>query len=154
MPSPQNRNTIYWRRAQKQGKGNRSLIWLRNRIIRALNETWTHLDCFVVTGDHFFGMGQKKKLIGHHLFIMGVANDGRAIVLYPIRQENKSSGKVSLATQKFMLEYEKRGAIVGTCADISDAYDVVIDDEREYPRKKRTFVYRKTWELNGQTEEE
>lgn len=152
MEKTRSRTTIYWRRAAKQGASGKNLIWLRNRIISALNEKWPHLGCFVTSGDHFFGMGQKKKNVGLHLLIFGVAIDGRAIVLYPIRAHNKSSGKVPPRIKGLMMEYELRGALVGTCVEIGDAYDVVIDNPAEYPRKKRTYTYRKAFKTNDSEE--
>jgi hypothetical protein len=150
MTSHRKLNTLYRRTAAKRGHSGKTLIWLRNRIVEALTN-WEQLGCIVSTGDHFFGMGQKKKNIGFHLFIFGTAKDGRAILLYPIRPHNKSGGILPRRIREFMMEYDARGAIVGTCTEIGDAWDVVIDDP-EYPRKKRTYTHRKR-PLNDDSEE-
>lgn len=135
-------NTLYFRRAAKKGRSGKNLIWLRNRIIEALNN-WEQLGCHVFAGDYFFGMGQKRKNTGFHLLIFGVSKDGKAIVLYPIRPHNKSGGILPKSVREFMMEFDSRGALVGTCVEIGDAWDVVKNDPIEYPRKKRTYTHLK-----------
>jgi hypothetical protein len=143
MRAQRNLNTLYFRRATKKGRSGKNLIWLRNRILEAFKTWEPTLEAHVASGDHFFGMGQKRKNIGLHLLIFGVARDGRAILLYPIRAHNKSGGFLPKAVREFMMEYEHRNALVGTCVEIGDAFDIVVDNAAEYPRKKRTYTHLK-----------
>lgn len=66
----------------------------------------------------------------------GVAKDGRAILIYPIISRfSRLPGPVV----KLMMEYESRGAIVGTAEDVNDGWDIVADDAKNYKRKQKSF---------------
>lgn len=125
-------------RGRLKGHPHRNETWLKNRIITHLNE-WRHLGCDVMSADRFFarGEGDRKRKFRH--FIIGCAKDGRMILLYPIAPRRPKLLKKVAA--ELMDKWASRGALVGCCTDIGDAYDIVIDDPIEYPRKRRTYFY-------------
>lgn len=113
-------------------------IRLRNKIIKHLNQ-WQQLGCLVreyAPPRTKLGRGQNRfmnRLIG------GVSKDGRAILLYPIRDRRETIPRLIC---ELMLEYDGRGAIVGTCLHIGDAWDCVFNDEKAHKRKQQTWSYR------------
>jgi hypothetical protein len=52
-------------------------------------------------------------------------------------------GKVPKEIAKLLVEYNERGALVGCVCDINDAWDIVVSDENNHKRKRRTYAYKK-----------
>lgn len=119
----------------------RGTQWLRNRIVAHLNQ-WP-LDVLVFGGDKFFSDNKYSKWFFHRRLIFGVGQGGKAILLYPVARRTRM---LPLAICKLLSEFESRGAVVGCVYNISDAWDVCVQNPREYKRKKRTYDYRLTIE--------
>lgn len=114
-------------------------IRLRNHIVHHLNN-WQQLGCYVRAGVSP-RLTQKNKNKGTYepRFVSGVAKDGRAILIYPITSK---FAHVPAPVVALMMEYDSRGAIVGTAENESDAFDIVVCNEKEYPRKQKTWGHR------------
>lgn len=69
---------------------------------------------------------------------------GKTIMIYPVSATDK---KIPIAIAEEMQRVADCGAIVGCCSSTGELWDVVIENEQDYPRKLRTFLYSKTVEL-------
>lgn len=115
----------------------RGTVWLRNRLIEAINN-WHMLDATVTSGFRFFGK-DRPKYKGLSRLVIGVGKGGKAIAIYPYRQGSKNT---PLAVCRLMRDWADRGALVGMAVDILDGWDICADDEKDYKRKRRTYYYR------------
>lgn len=111
---------------------------LKNKIIRTI-EKWPQLGCFLISSPikikkNFAGKKAEDELI------FGCASDGRLVIIYPYKSRHAILDKKLCF---LMQEMECRGAIVGCATNILDAWDIISDDEKEYKRKKRTYIHRK-----------
>lgn len=115
----------------------RGRLHLRNKIVEHLNR-WQQLGCLVKP--HSAGMVSKtgkERFLGR--LISGVAKDGRAILILPILSRKT---KIPFNLCRLMMQYDGRGAIVGTAEHIGDAWDIVYADPKQYKRKAKTYLYR------------
>lgn len=122
---------------------------LRNKIIKHLNG-WQQLGCMArefSTSPAVRGRDRNRFI---WRLVSGVAKDGRAILIYPIRDRRE---KVPKLICELMMQYEGRQAIVGCALHIGDAWDIVSDNEAEYKRKQQTYSYR-YWHQKLKGEEE
>ena len=143
------------RTTQKERYG---FVHLRNKIIKNLHE-WEQLGCRVYSGAALFRDRRAGDPRFRHFWrlVFGVAKDGRAILVYPMPDRK---GRIPDHIVDLLAEYHDRGALAGCAADIGDAWDIVVSDPKEYPRKSRTFMFQ--WESvkkakrknHGQDEEE
>lgn len=117
----------------KQGR-----LALRNRIVTALN-SWEQLGCIAFAGP---APGYAREKYGKQKYfwrlVSGVAKDGRAVLIYPVRNR---WDRVPRKVVRLMLELEGRGAIVGTAENIGDAWCIAAADTVEYKRAKKTFLH-------------
>lgn len=67
--------------------------------------------------------------------IIGCTRDGRAIFI----EVKMKVGSVKKEQVAYLNDRLKLGAICGVAYDISDAQDIILDNEQKYPRKDRTF---------------
>lgn len=70
--------------------------------------------------------------------VFGVSKEGLAILIYPLRYDKEF---VPISACALMSEWASRGALVGCCKSIGDAWDVVVNDSENYKRKRHTFSY-------------
>jgi VRR-NUC domain. len=80
--------------------------------------------------------------------IMGCTKDGIAVFI----EVKMANGKLSPEQTEYLIERSKRGAIVGVAYDIGDAFDIVVNDPINYPRKDRTFGNKKLRAILAQDE--
>lgn len=112
---------------------------LKNKIVRFCNTHWKKdLGAFLFCPDDIFFKEYQVKWQYFERLIFGTAKDGRAIFLYASISANP---QIPAAVADFMLEMHSRRAIVGVVYDTSDAWDVIYDNEKEYPRKRRTMKF-------------
>lgn len=130
----------------------RGRVWLRNKIISFLNSK-PQLGCKVfagVTPAVQRARGKQDQYFSR--LITGIARDGRMIVIYPIIHW---PDRIPKAVCKYMGEVDALCGIVGTASNIGEAWDIVICDEKEYPRTERTrlhnYLLKKSEKKNGKS---
>lgn len=121
----------------------KSRLALRNKLIRTINEDWAEK-----FGAKAHGLpppipGREVDSEFHWRFVQGIARNGRAIVIYPLLARFE---KIPFRICHYMMEFEKRGAIVGCAEGLGDCYCIVADNPAEYRRFKKTYSHRKWFE--------
>lgn len=133
----------------------KSFVQLRNQILKALNGPWApviHVSLF--PGSAYFRnefaknkfSNFPKLLIGYH------KKDGRMVVVLPYPRSRKSLPYRAIS--ELMHGVFEAGGIAGVAYTLGDAFDILVDDELEYPRNKRTFYFEKRLKQGNQGEEE
>lgn len=128
--------------------GQEKRIKLRNKIARTLNN-WQQLGCLVRVGP--WGRETVRRERYFWRLVSGVAKDGRAILIYPLSVESEN---IPFSVCSLLMEYEGRGAITGCAKNIGDAWCIVSDDEKEYKRPKRTWYYRRWYNLYKESKQD
>ncbi len=104
-------------------------IKLRNKICSQLQDWEKRLELSSVRIDETPANGKRKLF---HRFIRGIAKGGRVLLIYPIVSRKEQMPR---AICEEMMAVEAAGGVVGCADGISDAWDVAVCDEKEYPRE-------------------
>lgn len=125
---------------------------LRNEIMLLYEKRWGEvLGCTLIPGHAVFH--QRERHLKYYQFqnlIIGFKKGGKAIFIYPHPTRAKLSRKVA----DFLRKAYDVGCLVGCANDAFDAYDIIADDEKEYKRKKRTYLFLDDKEVDDGTDED
>jgi hypothetical protein len=109
--------------------------------VKAANGVWKdYLNCIVFSGSHLYI--KNDQLIGNRYLnrlVIGASFDGRAIIIYA--DPGASRWFVPRSVRNIMRGVHERGGIVGIAKDLGDAWDIIVDNPKEYKRKPRTYYF-------------